>query len=84
MRQCTGRAWNTTTHTGAVYSVALSLDQRRALSGATDNTVRLWDLQTGQCLYVLKGHTDNVNGVALGAGPLLIRPSTRALRDEAA
>ena len=36
----------------------LVLPNRRVLaSGAYDNTVRLWDLETGQCLHVLQGHT---------------------------
>ena len=41
----------------AVWSVAWSADQRRALSGADDKTVRLWDVETGRCLRVLEGHT---------------------------
>ena len=51
------RLWNTDTgrgqlkrfegHTDAVYSVALSADGRRALSGSQDKTVRLWNTDTG-------------------------------------
>ena len=33
----------------------------RALSGHRDGRVRLWDLETGQCLATLKGHSDTVN-----------------------
>jgi small GTP-binding protein len=36
----------------------------RALSGGADNTVRLWDVQTGRCLRVLEGHTGWVACVA--------------------
>ena len=48
-------------------SVAWSADQRRALSGSDDKTVRLWDVETGRCLRVLEGHTDSVWSVAWSA-----------------
>jgi WD40 repeat protein len=34
-------------HEGTVFSVAILPDGLRALSGGQDNTVRLWDLETG-------------------------------------
>jgi small GTP-binding protein len=36
--------------------VAWSADQRYALSGSTDRTVRLWEVNTGRCLGVLESH----------------------------
>ena len=51
-------------HTGTVWGVAWSPDGRRALSGASDHTVRVWDLETGRCERVLEGHTARVWGVA--------------------
>jgi WD40 repeat protein len=54
-------------HSGAVTAVALSSNGNRALSGSNDNTLRLWDLATGETLRTLKGHTDPVNAVALTA-----------------
>ena len=35
---------------------SISPDGMRALSGSGDNMVRLWDVETGQCLRVLGGH----------------------------
>ena len=46
-------------------SVALTPDGRKGISGSDDNTVRVWDLESGECLKVLEGHTDFVKSVAL-------------------
>ena len=46
---------------------AFSPDGKRALSGADDNTVRLWDVETGRCLRVLEGHTDRLSGAWRGS-----------------
>jgi len=34
------------------------------LSGAADHTIRVWGVESGRCLRVLKGHTDRVLSVA--------------------
>ena len=52
-------------HRGTVTAVALLPDGRHALSGSSDNTLRLWDLATGETLRTLEGHTDAVNTVAV-------------------
>jgi WD40 repeat protein len=45
--------------------VALSPDAKRAVSGAEDKTLRLWDVETGRCLKVFEGHSAGVWSVAL-------------------
>jgi WD40 repeat protein len=50
-------------HTGWVRSVAFSSDETMIASGSEDMTVRLWDVNTGQCLKILRGHTDGVTSV---------------------
>jgi hypothetical protein len=47
--------------------VAVSADGRTAVSGAEDDTVRVWDLDAGQCRATLEGHTNRVLGVAVSA-----------------
>jgi WD40 repeat protein len=42
-----------TGHRASVTSVAVSLDGRRIVSGADDQTVAVWDLEAGQRLAVL-------------------------------
>ena len=43
-------------HTRKGWSVAWSVDELRALSGASDGTMRLWDVETGRCLRVFESH----------------------------
>jgi len=45
-------------HTDMVYSVAVSPDGRRVLSGSRDGTLRLWDPETGETLRELKARED--------------------------
>jgi WD40 repeat protein len=46
--------------------VAVTADGRTAVSGAYDNTVRVWDLASGRCT-VLLGNAGLVNAVAVTA-----------------
>lgn len=63
-------------HTSPVNTVAYSPDGKFIASGSgemrtfgekpvpSDNTIRLWDAQTGKLLNTLKGHSDLINAVA--------------------
>ncbi|CCA77942.1 related to WD40-repeat protein (notchless protein) [Serendipita indica DSM 11827] len=51
-------------HESNVTCVAFSPDSSRVISGSEDNTVRLWDAETGQPLgEPLRGHSSRVNAV---------------------
>ncbi|MDQ0291579.1 TIR domain-containing protein [Oligosphaera ethanolica] len=52
-------------HSGEVLSVSFSPDGRRAVSGSNDQTVRVWDLETGACLRTLEGHSGWVGSVSV-------------------
>jgi len=54
-----------TGHEGWVRSVAISPDGTWAASGSDDNTVKVWDLEAGQCRATLKGDTNEVRSVAI-------------------
>jgi WD40 repeat protein len=43
-------------HSESVYSVAFSPDGRIVASGSHDNTIRLWDIATGELQHTLAGH----------------------------
>jgi WD40 repeat protein len=51
-------------HKGDIYSVAYSPDGKRIVTGSTDKTAKVWDVQTGQELMTLRGHSNLVNAVA--------------------
>jgi hypothetical protein len=44
--------------------VSFSPDGKRILTGSGDNTAKVWDAQTGQEVFSLKGHTNSVFSVA--------------------
>ncbi|WP_424100358.1 caspase family protein [Moorena producens] len=51
-------------HTDIVNDIAFSPDGKQILSGSDDNTVRLWDTETGQALHTFIGHTSSVTAIA--------------------
>ncbi len=53
-----------TGHTSNVYSVTWSPDGERIASGSFDNTVQVWDANSGSLLLTYKGHTDSIWSVA--------------------
>jgi WD40 repeat protein len=44
--------------------VTYSLDGRLLASASTDKTVRIWNVETGECLKILQGHTRWIYAVA--------------------
>jgi WD40 repeat protein len=58
----------------------LSPDGRRAVTGS-DHTVRVWDLDTGDCLHALSGHTGRIGSVSLSPdGDLAVSSDDRVVR----
>ena len=52
-------------HKGGVNSVDYSSDGRFVVSGSS--TVRIWDVDTGECVKTLEGHTNWVDGVSFSS-----------------
>ena len=53
-------------HTNDVDEVRFSPDGQLLATCGTDQTIRLWDIQTGQALKILQGHTNSVCSIAFG------------------
>ena len=51
-------------HSEGIRSVAFSPDNKIVASGSDDKTVKLWSIETGQCLDTLGGHKNWVRSVA--------------------
>jgi WD40 repeat protein len=59
-------------HRHTVSCVVFCADSRRAVSSSWDNTLRIWNIESGECTKVLEGHSDWVNHFALSANDRLI------------
>jgi hypothetical protein len=55
-------------HTDAVVSLAIF--DGNLFSGSLDNTIKVWDLKTGECTATLTGHEDAVYSLAVFDGNL--------------
>ncbi|MEW6498129.1 MAG: hypothetical protein AB1589_37355, partial [Cyanobacteriota bacterium] len=54
-------------HSDRVRAVAVTADGQRAISGSFDNTVKVWNLETGEEFLSFNGHSDSVRAVAVTA-----------------
>ena len=65
IKQDTWLETNTLTrHTAEVRSAAFSPDGKKRVTASYDNTAKIRDASTGQCLHTLEGHTGGVGSVA--------------------
>src|SRR5699024_11731449 len=64
-------------HMGMVEMAAWSPDSQHLATASRDNTVRLWDADTGQTLLRLTDATDVVRGVAWSPDGLCVAAASR-------
>jgi WD40 repeat protein len=50
-----------------VISIAISPDGQTLVSGSNDQTIKVWNLRTGQLLRTLSGHSDYVSCLAISS-----------------
>src|SRR5262249_1998539 len=49
----------------AVVALVMSADGKRLYSGSYDKTIKVWDLDAGNEILTLRGHTDSVTSLVL-------------------
>jgi len=52
-------------HTAPLVCVLPHPDSKRIVTGSHDSTIRIWDLDSGECLKILQGHTGKIRTVTL-------------------
>jgi F-box and WD-40 domain protein CDC4 len=63
-----------------VYSVVYDPSRNQACSGSMDGTVRIWNLNNGQCQHTLIGHTSLVGLLGLSPSSLVSAAADSTLR----
>jgi WD40 repeat protein len=64
-------------HTASVSCLELVEDENTLFSGSMDNTVRQWDLKTGDCIKVYQGHDGEILFIRKIPGQNLIITASR-------
>ena len=54
-------------HTNRINGIVFTPCNTRAISSSTDNTLRIWDIATGECLGQMSGHSSLVSSIALSS-----------------
>ena len=63
-------------HAGLVSSVAFNPDSRTLASDSVDQTVRLWDIKTGQSLKIIPAHKARVSSVTFSPDGQILASSS--------
>ena len=63
-------------HRFGVLALAFSPDNTMLASGSSDSTVKIWKLETGQCLRTFRGHVKDVNSVVFCSNDVIASASS--------
>ncbi|KAG2741448.1 WD40 repeat-like protein [Suillus brevipes Sb2] len=59
-------------HVDIVLALAVFPHRRQMVTGSNDNTLRLWDLETGVVLKKMEGHSSGVRALAISRAGQII------------
>jgi len=52
-------------HSKSVTALVVTPDGKIIISGSSDDTIKLWNMETGECLKTLKGHSGLIHSLAI-------------------
>lgn len=67
-------------HTGFLITCLLFTDNNRIISGSDDGSLRVWSVETGDCVFSLFGHTGGVWAADVEGAVLVSGSTDRTLR----
>lgn len=68
-------------HKWGITSIAVDAASARAVTGSNDNTAKVWNIRSGECLYTLSGSDTDVKHVAISSdGQTVVTSSNEAAR----
>jgi WD40 repeat protein len=53
-----------TVYSSSIESVSYNSNGKRIISGSSDNTIKEWDVETGECIKTYTGHSSSVESVS--------------------
>ena len=56
-------------HPSTVFAVAITSNGKKLVSGSEDKTIIIWDVESGEKIKILKGHSSSVRSVAITPQP---------------
>jgi dynein assembly factor with WDR repeat domains 1 len=48
-------------HKAEIVSLNFNTDGDKLMTSSFDNTAKIWDVMTGQCIHTLEGHTGELS-----------------------
>ncbi|KAK7683901.1 cytosolic leucyl tRNA synthetase [Cerrena zonata] len=67
-------------HSDRIYSTALNFQTKRCYSGSMDSSINVWDIEKGELLYSLEGHSSLVGLLELSEDYLVSAAADSTLR----
>ena len=61
-------------HTNSIWDIC-NMGENHVITGSRDNTMRIWDIRSGECIQILQGHTGGVRCVHLHSSGYLLTGS---------